>query len=101
MLGEPLSNSRAKANLNWCFEEGSVIYTKHFRAEMINDNLTIEDVLAVCRSGTIVTPPEQDMKLGNWKYRIEGTTIDGPRAAIVFTFRPEAAVLITAFKRTS
>ena len=39
MQDEPLSNDQAKANLNWCLEEGSVIYTKHFRDEMIDDEL--------------------------------------------------------------
>ena len=100
MPDEPLSRDQARAKLNWCLEEASVIYTKHFRDEMIEDNLVTEDVLAVCRSGTIITPAEQDIKTGNWKYRIEGITTDGPRAAIVFTFRPDMAVLITVFKRT-
>ena len=68
---------------------------------MIDDGLKTEDILAVCRSGAIVAAPEQDIKTGNWKYRIEGITTDGPRAAIVFTFRPDTAVLITVFKRTS
>jgi hypothetical protein len=30
------------------------------------------DVLSVCRSGAVTTVPEQDIRTGDWKYRIEG-----------------------------
>jgi hypothetical protein len=45
--------------------------------------------------------PEQDIKTGQWKYRIEGTNADECRVAVVFTFRHEQAVFITVFKRIS
>ena len=45
-------------------------------------------------------PPEEDIKTGEWKYRIEGFTPDHYRIAVVFTFRSDLAVFITVFKRT-
>lgn len=96
---EPLSKDHAKAKLNRCFEEGAVIYSQHFRDELANDDLTRVDVLMICRSGAIVAAPEKDIKTGHWKYRIEGTTIDRHRIALVFAFRAQSAVLITVFKR--
>jgi hypothetical protein len=98
---QPLGKDQAKAKLNRCLEEGTVIYSKHFRDELANDALTTEDVLAVCRSGAIVMAPENDIKTGKWKYRIEGVTADHRQLAVVFTFRPEQAVFITVFKRIS
>jgi hypothetical protein len=41
-----------------------------------NDDLTTEDILAVCRSGAIVMASEKDIKTGQWKYRIEGITAE-------------------------
>ena len=95
-----LTKDRAKAKLNRCLDEGTVIYSKHFRDELANDDLTTEDILAVCRSGAITMAPEKDIKTGQWKYRIEGITADRREVAVVFTFRPGMAVFITVFERT-
>lgn len=99
MVDEPLSKDQAKAKLNRCFEDGVVIYTKHFRDELASDKLTTGDVLAVCRSGVIIMAPEKDIRTGHWKYRIEGITAEKRHVAVVFSFRPEVAVLITVFER--
>ena len=45
-------------------------------------------------------PPEEDIKTGEWKYRIEGFTPDHYRIAVVFTLGSDLAVFITVFKRT-
>jgi len=64
------------------------------------DGLSRADVLTICRSGAVVEAPEQDMRTGDWKYRIEGKTLQADYAAVVFTFRGESdAVLITVFRR--
>jgi hypothetical protein len=78
-----------------------VIYTRHFREELANDDLTMEDVLRVCKSGAIVMSPEKDIKTGHWKYRIEAVTAGGRQIAAVFCLRPDAGVFITVFERTS
>lgn len=78
-----------------------MIYSKHFRDELANDHLTMQDMLTVCRSGAVMTAPEKDIRTGQWKYRIEGATTEGGRIAIVFTFRPRLAVLITVFERAA
>ena len=68
--------------------------------ELLNDRLTRGDALMVCRSGSIKDEPELDMKTGNWKYRIEGLTVNAERLAIIFTFvHYTKAVLITVFRR--
>jgi hypothetical protein len=97
----PLSRDEAKARLNECLEDGIVIYTRHFREELANEDLTIEDVLVVCRSGAVVMAPEKDIRTGHWKYRIEANTVERRHVAVIFSFRSEAAVLITVFERTA
>ena len=59
-----LGNDRAKARLNRCLEEGDVRYSRHFREELADDNLGMEDVLTICRSGAIIMAAEKDLKNG-------------------------------------
>jgi uncharacterized protein DUF4258 len=92
-------NAQAKAKLNQCLDEGTVIYSRHFREELANDDLTTEDVLRVCKSGAVAVPPEKDIKTGDWKYTIEGITVDRRNIAVVFTFRLVSAVFVTVFER--
>lgn len=84
--------------LNRCLEEGQVVYSRHFREELLNDSFTMGDVLRVCRSGAIFMAPEQDAKTGRWKYRIEGRSVDYRAMAVVFTFGQDRAVFITVFE---
>ena len=101
MKDAPLTKAQAKAQLNLCLDAGFVIYTRHFKEELASDGLTTEDVLAVCRSGAVLMPPEKDIRTGDWKYRIEGYTADHEKVALIFALRPEReAVFITAFKRS-
>ena len=43
--------------------------------------------------------PEKDIKTGQWKYRIEGITVDRRRIAFVFTLKPDLTVFITVFEK--
>jgi hypothetical protein len=94
-----LTRDEAKAVLNRCLEEGEVKYTKHFGEELINDDLSTEDILRICKSGAIIEAPEKDIKTGQWKYKIEGTTSDNRRVAVVFVLRHLLAIFITVFER--
>lgn len=94
------SRDQAKADLNSCLNAGRVVYTRHFREELANDGLTMQDVLTVCRAGAVIDEAEPDIRTGAWKYRIEGLTVERESVAVVFSFRPEDhAVCITVFKR--
>jgi hypothetical protein len=84
--------------LQYCLEDGDVIYGPHFRAELDAERLTIEDARVVLRSGVIYNAPEPDIKTGEWKYRIEGREPGGKWVGIVFSFKTiERAFLITVF----
>ena len=92
-----VSNNDAKVALVKSVEFGTVVLTKHFREELKNDDFTMEDVLLVCRSGSIRTAPEPDIRTGDWKHRIEGFTLDGRSLAVVFCVRTNDVVFITVF----
>src|SRR5262245_21583609 len=84
--------------LRHCLEHGEVVIGKHFREELIAENLTIDDARVVMQSGTIYQPPETDIKTGEEKYRVEGYEPGGKWLAVVFSFKTvDRAFLITVF----
>lgn len=73
-------------------------YLPHFRREMAKDGLILDDIQTVCRSGAVIMEPEYNLQFGQWRYRLEGRTIDGCRVAVVFAFERERAILITTWE---
>jgi len=60
--------------------------------------LDFNDALQVLGKGNIYDPPEQELKTGEWKYRIEGRVPEGRWLAVIFKFQTEdSAFLITIF----
>ena len=95
-----LNPTLAVEALRECLQNsGQVKPTKHFRDALDDEpDLTIPDVWHVLKSGCIFAPPEQDIKTGEWKYRIEGKTPDGIQIVVVFCFKTADRVhLITVF----
>jgi hypothetical protein len=88
----------AKETLRDCLLHGEIRPSRHFLDELAKENLTLVDAWHVMKNGLIFNPAEQDIKTGEWKYRIEGKEPDGKRIGIVFCFKSiNHAVLITAF----
>lgn len=97
-----LSRQDAVKLLRRCLEEGEVIPGAHFRQELANEGLSMADAWQVLRAGQIYDPPEQDIKSGEWKYRVEGHEPEGKWIAIVFSFKTvRRAFLITIFSIAS
>ncbi len=93
-----MTRPKAASQLRWCLEHGEVVLTKHFRDELANEAVSIQDAHDVLRLGIIYDEPEQDSKTDEWKYRIEGYEPGGKWMAIVFTFKTLKRVnLITIF----
>jgi hypothetical protein len=79
-------------------QEGEVIVGRHFLEKMQEEDLIFPDVIHVLRCGVIFDPPEEDMRTGEWKYRIEGREPDGRLLGIIFSFKAiNRAFLITVF----
>ena len=93
-----MSPAEATELLRSCLKTGGVIPGKHFRDELANEGLTLVDAYHVLRAGRVLKAPELNVRLGDWKYTVEGKVADGPQLAIVFTFRQVGSVyLITCF----
>lgn len=97
-----LSRPEAAELARRCLQPGRrVIPGKHFRDELESEGLTLSDALHVLKNGRIYDEPEQDIKTGDWKYRIEGKEVDGRTLKIVFCFKDfggvDTAYLITVF----
>lgn len=94
-----LTASLAVENMRECLQDGQVKPTKHFLDALADEpDLAIPDVWQVLRTGCIFGPPEQDIKTGEWKYKIEGKTPDGTWMAVVFCFKSADRVnLVTIF----
>jgi hypothetical protein len=93
-----LPSREAENRMRRCLEGGAVIPGKHFRDELASEGLDLQDAWIVLRYGHIYDAPEQDIKTGEWKYRIEGPEPDGKWIVIVFSFKTaDKAFLITVF----
>jgi hypothetical protein len=99
MIDRWLSAQEATDLLRYCLSDGAIVPGKHFRDELANEGLDMVDVQYVLRSGAIYVPGEQDIKTGDWKYRIEGFSPEGKIwLAIVFCFKAnDRGFLITCF----
>ena len=93
-----LSRAEARLLVQHCLEQGAVIFSRHFRDELAKEQLEITDAQRVLKHGHIYTEPEPDIKTGEWKYRIEGLTVDSHELRIVFCFKAiDMCLLITVF----
>jgi len=95
---ECLSIHDAEERMRHCLERGAVIPGKHFREELANEGINLQDAWIVLRYGHIYEAPEKDIKTGEWKYRLEGPEPGGRWMVIVFSFKTvDDAFLITVF----
>jgi hypothetical protein len=93
-----LSVHDAEERMRHCLERGAVIPGKHFREELANEGMDLQDAWTVLRYGHIYDAPEKDIKTGEWKYQMEGPQPEGKWRVIVFSFKTaDEAFLITVF----
>jgi hypothetical protein len=97
----PMNKLEARDLLRYCLgPAGSVVPTRHFRDELANEKLTIEDAWHVLQNGRIYDPPEDDTTTGDLKFRIEGHEPGGKWIVVVFCFSNlEEMRLITVFSQ--
>lgn len=95
-----MTAQEAKDLLRHCLEDGVVMRSDHFVEELASESFTDLDIENCLRYGNIWKPAEQDIKTGDWKYRIEHKTADGQGIAILFCFKSlDRARLITVFSQ--
>lgn len=97
----PYSPRQALAIFKRAFtHEGAILPSRHFREAMADpeDPFDDQDVLSVRVTGAITTPPELDVKRGEWAYRVVGLDCEGRRLAIVFVPLDDRTIkLVTGF----
>ncbi len=99
---EYLTLGDALALLHYCLEKGRIIVTRHFRDELAQEDLTFEDAWSVLRSGAFYREPDQDVRTGEWKYRVESYEPGGKWLVVVVCFKTlDTAALITVFSVSS
>lgn len=93
-----LSRTEAVDLVRHCLSVGRIIPGKHFKEELANEGLDILDAYHVLKTGNIFQEPEPDIRSGDWKYRMQGTDLEGNPLAVVFCFRDKSTgFLITVF----
>jgi hypothetical protein len=87
---EPFSAAVAKRRILAALAEGSVSFSGHALEEMAKDEISQDEVVSVLRGGT-VEPGE--FERGSWRYRVRARRIH-----VVVAFRPDLAVVVTAWR---
>lgn len=93
-MSEPLSSSEAITRIREIARFGDVQTTWHCRRRMIERNFYFQDLLSVLVNGEITEQPECDEKHDQFKYRVQGTTIDGDSAVAVTVILSLCSVLV-------
>lgn len=89
---------KARELLRACLQTGKVHYGPHFIKALADEEVELVDAWGVLREGQIYDPPEQDLKTGDWKYRIEDHEPGGKWLAIIFCLKQlDEAFLVTVF----
>ena len=73
------------------------VVTVHADEEMNEDGLTVFDLERVLLTGTIIER-QKDRETGEWKYLVQGQTIENGNAVVVVRLSPTGKlVIITVF----
>jgi len=90
--------SEAQALIREIARTGSVVPTYHAKYGHIERNYDSQDIEHILRNGVVTREPEYDQKHQDWKYRVEGNTIDGDLAvAITVIVNQYEVSVITVF----
>ncbi len=98
-MSEPFSSSEAISRIREIASFGDVQTTSHCRRRMTERSFHFQDLLSVLVNGEITDQPEYDEKHDQFKYRVQGTTIDGDSAiavTVILSFR--SLLVVTIFE---
>jgi len=90
---DPTNYRRAIHRIRHLWERGAIRPTAHALAQMEVRGLDMLDIEHIIRWGKVT---EHSLSSDNWRYRIDGTTVEEERAACVVEIHG-LLVLITAF----
>jgi len=91
-----LSPLEATRKIRLILQEGTIDYSGHCWLERMPErNVSTLDVEHVLAEGQVIREAEWDSDCFNWKYRVEGTDIEGDElTAITVIFEQDFSVLV-------
>lgn len=92
------SKAQALKNIKKNLRSGETVPTSHFKERMAQRKVSMQDVIYILKKGAIFIEPELDIKINQWKYKVEGKTIDGEPLAIVIGLEAQRNTLITCMR---
>jgi len=91
-IGGPFTRQRLRA----CLDHDEYRLHPQFWSRLRDLGIDLNDALHVLRHGMIYTDPEFDAKINQWRFTVQGETVDGKALNIVFTFVEIEGVLVLA-----
>lgn len=92
------SRSDALKILKQHLNDGKILPSRHFKERLLERKLSMQDVVCAIKKGRITEEPELDIKIGNWKYRVRGKTIDEDPVIIVAAINEDHSIYLTAIR---
>ena len=89
----PLPSKRAADRIKALWRDGSVLWTSHADQVMKARKIEMTDVQHIIRYGRVV---HHELGKRMWRYRVEGTCVDGKSAACVVEVNG-LLVIVTVF----
>jgi len=97
-LGELFSSSEAIKHIRQIAKLGNIQTTEHCRQRMSERGFGFQDLLSVLLNGGVKSQPEYDLKHDHYKYRVDGSTIDGDSSvAITVIVSMRSVLVVTVF----
>jgi len=99
-LDEALPPSKATKLINeiTTYADFTLELTDHCREEMLNGNFDFQDLLLILSNGKVNYPPEYDKEHKNYKYKVQGSTLDSDKAvAITVIIGSRALLVVTVY----
>ena len=93
-----LSPPEATRKIRQILEEGTVDYSGHcWHERMPQRNVSALDIEYILQEGQVIREAEWDRTYRDWKYRVEGTDIEGDElTAITVIFEHDFSVLVVS-----
>ena len=82
-----LKAEEAERKIREIVKYGSITLSNHCKYERLkNRNYDIHDINLVLSKGKVLEPPEWDSEFNNWKYKIEGNSVEGDKTVVIVAF---------------
>ena len=98
-MTEPLSSKDATNRIRQIVRFGEVQTTAHCRLRMRERRFDFQDLVSLLLNGEVLDQPEHDEKRDQYRYRVQGTTIDEDSAiavTVIISFR--SVLVVTIFE---